>query len=164
VTAVPDYAQPLIGWRVWTAARIGRRFRLLSVLYPSLWTPNAPLVSTCLHSRMPWRRGHDAPSQLCACGIYAARGPEIAAEFLRRFPNKGTDLRVIGRVRLWGRLVESAGGWRGSHAYPDELYVPTAGPRLADAGDVVRGLADYDVPVCAVSPGELAATLAIAPP
>jgi hypothetical protein len=163
VIAAPDYVDPLVGWRVWTAARGGRRFRLLSVVYPSLWTPNAPLVSTCLRGRMLWRRGHEAPSWNCDCGIYAARDAGTAAEFLRRFPNKGGNLRVIGRVRLWGRVVESAGGWRASHAYPDELYVPTAGSRLADPGEVVHDLDDYEIPVSALSVDELAAALVTEP-
>jgi hypothetical protein len=58
--------------------------------------------------------------------------------------------RVIGRVSLWGSVVECARGWRASHAYPERIYVPT---RSLDrswtlaAGDVALALTDYGVPV-----------------
>lgn len=28
---------------------------------------------------------------------------------------------VIGRVKLWGRVVEAARGWRAEYAYPDSF-------------------------------------------
>src|SRR5262249_52494701 len=32
---------------------------------------------------------------------------------------------VFGQVSLWGRVVECEQGWRGQHAYPATVYVPT---------------------------------------
>ena len=32
--------------------------------------------------------------------------------------------RVLGRVSLWGDVVECAWGWRASFAYPAQIYVP----------------------------------------
>ena len=42
--------------------------------------------------------------------------------------------RVIGRVSLWGRVIEGDRGFRASHAYPSHLYVP--GRSLNGASDV----------------------------
>ena len=33
--------------------------------------------------------------------------------------------RVLGRVALWGKVVECEWGWRGARAYPALIYVPT---------------------------------------
>jgi hypothetical protein len=57
--------------------------------------------------------------------------------------------RVLGRVALWGTVIECERGFRASHAYPARIYVP------ADAGDpwrigweeVAFGLARYGVPI-----------------
>jgi hypothetical protein len=58
---------------------------------------------------------------------------------------------VIGTVSLWGRVVECTRGWRGSHAYPNRIYVPaTRAPywlRAERAEEVALALTDYDVPV-----------------
>jgi hypothetical protein len=57
--------------------------------------------------------------------------------------------RVIGRVALWGSIVEGDSGWRASCAYPAHLYVPPG--RLdrpsVDAGAIARALGSYGVPV-----------------
>src|SRR5262249_61225355 len=55
----------------------------------------------------------------------------------------------LGRVALWGTVIECQRGFRASYAYPVRIYVP------ADAGDpwhitweeVAFGLARYGVPV-----------------
>jgi hypothetical protein len=57
--------------------------------------------------------------------------------------------RVLGRVALWGTVIECERGLRASHAYQVRIYVP------ADAGDpwrirweeVAAGLARYGVPI-----------------
>jgi len=57
---------------------------------------------------------------------------------------------VIGRVALWGDVVEGSRGWRAALAYPAELWLP---PLDVDRRDVPRSeavafdLADYGVPV-----------------
>jgi hypothetical protein len=57
--------------------------------------------------------------------------------------------RVIGRVSLWGSVVEGELGFRAASAYPEHLYVP---PRRANgpavpALAIADGLADYGVPI-----------------
>jgi hypothetical protein len=63
--------------------------------------------------------------------------------------------RVIGRVSLWGSVIEGGLGWRGSSAYPSHIYVPTHrenGQRV-DAGRIALGLAEYGIPVEIVGEG-----------
>jgi hypothetical protein len=53
-----------------------------------------------------------------------------------------TDL-VIGRVALWGEVLEGDHGWRASRAYPAELIVDP----LVDDDTVTALSEDYRVPV-----------------
>jgi hypothetical protein len=66
--------------------------------------------------------------------------------------------RVLGRVALWGTVVECERGWRASRAYPAHLYVPS--PRrpalfvltglrrpALPAEEIALELAAYGVPV-----------------
>jgi hypothetical protein len=157
VSAVPDYIEPIVGWRSWLVVRDGEEFRLHSIVYEARWFPRNELIARCLQRRfsLPWSRSseHVPPARGCHCGIYAAREPEEAASYLegRSWADSLGVHRVIGTVSLWGRVVECTRGWRGSVAYPKTIYVPamrapfrfTAEP----ADDVALGLTDYDVPI-----------------
>ena len=70
-----------------------------------------------------------AEREECACGIHAAREPATVWSYLRGRDEPGTVARVLGRVLLWGRVVEHEGGWRASHASPLD-FVATE-PELA---------------------------------
>jgi hypothetical protein len=71
------------------------------------------------------------------------------------------DDRVIGRVALWGDVVEGSAGWRASHAYPTELFVPSGAAgrsglrRRAYVDEIMQALEVYGVPVDLVSPSTL---------
>jgi hypothetical protein len=156
VSAAPDYIEPITGWRTWLVVQEGQGFRLRSVVYDALWLPRHELVACCLHRALPfsWRRRskHVPPARGCGCGIYAAREPEDAADYLEgRSWDALTVHRVIGTVSLWGRVVECTRGWRASFAYPKMIYVPaTRAPywlRAQRAEAVALALTDYDVPV-----------------
>jgi len=132
VSAAPDYVEPIVGWRTWLVVREGEGLRLRSVVY------DTPLV--------PAQRAHRPLSQLAPCLLLAmaqtlrAR-PARSRLRLRHLRREGTRRgasylegrswadalgvrRVIGTVPLWGRVVECTRGWRGSHAYPNRIYVP----------------------------------------
>jgi predicted MFS family arabinose efflux permease len=49
MSAAPDYAQPLSGWRAWLVAEVEGAPRLVSVVYHVLWPPRQALVGECLH-------------------------------------------------------------------------------------------------------------------
>lgn len=149
---VPDYIEPFEAWRVWRIVRRGREYSLGSLVQRVLWPAGRVFTADCLRTRGPFslvrrRRPHEAPCPECECGIYAAT-LDTAAQYLTDAPLGGVA-RVLGRVRLWGTVVECERGFRASHAYPSRMYLP------ADAGDswriswedVALGLWRYGVPI-----------------
>jgi hypothetical protein len=155
VGRAPDFAEPVRAWRVWYLLGRERKLRLRSLYFPLLWEPGKRAEAECLHRRLlkPWRRTeHEAPQERCDCGIYATTTPSAAADYLRYVGHApaGAILYAVGRVSLWGSVVECERGWRGSYAYPAALYVPTrlpAGPSGLAPREVADGLAGYGVPV-----------------
>jgi hypothetical protein len=154
--AVPDYVEPVVGWRSWTLARTPDGFRLRSVIFGTLWEPRHELEAECLarpRRRLlhPWHREppHEGPSRNCDCGIYAADTAERAGMYLddRATPWSALN-RVIGLVALWGNVVQCDTGWRASRAYPVRVFLPSYGAgRRKDAFELRRTLLDYAVPV-----------------
>jgi hypothetical protein len=108
----PDLAGPIIGWRVWRIAVDGE---LVSAYTPAGWPGRAPIVARCYE-----RPGaHDAPDEQCVCGVYACEEANAALFYAHR-----SGSAVVGRTRLWGRVVEHEAGWRAERSYPDAIYVP----------------------------------------
>jgi hypothetical protein len=152
VTEAPDFVEPFEGWRVWKVVRSDGRCSLASVVKRTLWPPGEALAAECLgfgrlFARLRRRPRHDAPELRCDCGIYAA-ALEGVGQYVAEAPCRGVA-RVLGKVALWGTVIECERGFRGSHAYPTRIYVP------ADAGDpwrisweeVALDLCRYGVPV-----------------
>jgi hypothetical protein len=156
---VPDYAEPVEAWRVWRVARRDGRVVLQSLFVRAVWEPRVPFVATCgvghRSWRRPWRKrpnDHAAPEFDCSCGIYGVQSIAAARSYLERPPLLCRDDRVIGRVALWGDVVEASSGWRASHAYPIELFVPTTAVAhgLRQRGyveEILVALEAYRVPV-----------------
>lgn len=134
IALTPDHA--VEGWRYWQV----RGGRLRSVTQGHVeWRPGQILVARCTGT------GHRAPDEGCECGIYGARD----LEHLRQH---GLCLApaalVVGRVALWGRVLEEVSGWRGELARPLELAVVpelVAGAEAAEA--MTAALEAYGVPV-----------------
>jgi hypothetical protein len=155
----PDLIEPIVGWRLWLVVADGGYLWLESMLYPTRWSPRRALDARCLPHRRcyfcnPKEVGafptHPAPDEDCDCGIYAARSPETLAPYLDSgYPGRTAVDRVLGRVRLWGKVIAAERGWRGEHAYPDAIYVPSRTPEqeLHKAVELAAGLRDYGVPV-----------------
>jgi hypothetical protein len=169
VDPIPDLIEPVEAWRVWRVAMRDGRVVLQSLFLGAVWEPAAPLVAFCNgghRSRWPpWRKQpneHPAPELECRCGIYGVQSVAAARSYLERPPLLCRDDRVIGRVALWGNVVEGPLGWRASHAYPIELFVPAAvgvlGLRRREYTDeLLRALEEYRVPVDVIVPSALAA-------
>jgi hypothetical protein len=160
--AAPDFIEPAVGWRTWLVVERAGAVLLRSVVFDIFWPPHHELAAGCEHPpprllTRPWRReqAHEAPSVNCECGIYATKNAERAARYLDVDEGQFERVRhrVLGRVRLWGSVVETDCGWRASHAYPAHIYVPThrANGRCVDAENIVVGLARYGVPVDVVT-------------
>lgn len=148
--SAPDFAEALEAWRVWRVIERGGELRLASVVRRTVWPVGEPLVAECLHFsplRALLRHPHESPDRWCECGIYAAKLARAATYLDDSLPE--AYARVLGRVALWGSVVECEKGFRASHAYPIELYVANdAGPRRAFSADEIAGrLEAYGVPV-----------------
>lgn len=165
---IPDYIEPVEAWRVWRVSMRRGRVVLLSLFAGAVWEPAVPLVAACSgghRSRWaPWRKrpnDHAVPDLDCRCGIYGVRSVAAARSYLETPPLLCRDDRVIGRVALWGDVVEGPSGWRASHAYPIELFLPS--PAAGRSGlrhrayvdEIVLELEAYEVPVGLVAPGAL---------
>ena len=165
---IPDYAEPVEAWRVWRVAMREGRVVLQSLFAGAVWEPAVPLVASCTGSHRsrwaPWRKTpteHAAPALACRGGLDGVRSVAAARSYLERPALLCRDDRVIGRVALWGNVVEGPAGWRASHAYPIELFVPTPGVahsglrRRAYVEEIVLALEEYNVPVDLAAPSAL---------
>jgi len=166
---IPDLAEPVEAWRVWRVGRCDGRIVLKSLFSGIVWEPIVPLAAVCTGVRRsrwrPWRvlaQEHAAPALGCSCGIYGVQSVSAARQYIDCAPFPYRDDRVIGRVALWGDVVEGAHGWRASHAYPVELYLrdPTGevlGLRgRAHVEQTLVALEAYGVPVDLVAPSAMA--------
>lgn len=153
--AAPDLAEAVEAWRVWRVVEVPHGLRLGSVIKPTVWAPDEPLVAGCLRSwpslrrfRRRRAREHTAPEDRCECGIYGA-GLRSIGPYLRDPPANRAVARVLGQVSLWGTVVECERGFRASHAYPLRLFVPTDASleRHRDPEELVCGIEVYGVPV-----------------
>lgn len=156
--AAPDYFEPVIGWRSWAVVRSGAEFRLRSIAFTDVWPVQEAFVARCygavtrVHLRL-WRRPsrHTPVTLDCSCGIHAANDAAAAAAYLHLYhdmPQRSVCHRALGRVALWGTVVEGDLGWRSSHAYPQEIFVPAIGARRRVGVErIIEGLSAYGVPV-----------------
>jgi hypothetical protein len=160
VGGAPDFAEPLVGWRLWLVVADGGYLWLESVLYATRWSARRALAAVCVthrrcilcdRAKAEASVSHHAPAEDCECGIYAAMRPDTLAPYLdSTYPGRTAVERVLGRVRLWGKVIECEHGWRAEHAYPERIYVPTRlNPTQAvdKAQAIAAGLRDYGVPV-----------------
>jgi len=147
----PDLAEPIVAWRVWRVVSSGDGYLLGSVVKPTVWPSGEPLVAECLRARpLGWFRSrgrHSALEPACECGVYAAGLADIGPYLSDAAPAGGIG-SVLGRVSLWGVVVECERGFRASHAYPACIYVPAdVGDRRDDRQTIADGLSCYGVPV-----------------
>lgn len=165
----PDFIEPLEAWRVWRVGMSDGRIVLKSLFSGTVWEPTVPLAAFCTGVQRvrwrPWRlQAHDhvAPALGCRCGIYGVRTVVDARPYIDCTPFPYRDDRVIGRVALWGDVVEGKLGWRASHAYPVELFLRDPATerfgfrRRAHVEEVLKALEAYRVPVDVAAPSALA--------
>lgn len=149
----PDVAGTVEAWRIWRVVVRGGRFNLMSVLQPTVWPVGEPLLAECRRARaaFAWLRReqrHEAPAQRCECGIYGTNLEQIR-QYVMPAPAGSSTPRVLGRVSLWGTVVECERGFRASHAYPERIYVPedASSRRRSSCEELVEGLKGYEVDV-----------------
>ncbi len=103
--------EAVLAWRAWalTGHRDGSNLLLRPVAGRArAWIPGRPAEASC---RVGWF--HDAPDVGCSCGLHGTH--EI--DLLRKTRNPA----VLGRVALWGRVIEHELGFRARFGYPQRL-------------------------------------------
>ncbi len=123
--------EAITGWRSWHAYEESLVEEVLADLLRRREFPETPpklkrfTLSSGNSSTWPGKRvrmeavcsrdwPHIAPDPDCCCGIYAYKEPRF----------DGTYGFILGKVHLWGRLVEAQHGYRAQYAYPAELWAP----------------------------------------
>ena len=136
--------EPVLAWRSWTLTgrRDGEGLLLRPVTAGSRpWRPREIAQATC---RLAW--SHEPPHVDCSCGLHAT----LDLGFLRRTRCPA----VLGRVALWGRVIEHEHGYRARFAYPQSVRLICQFCFWQDSGegsqpDVVASYArDLLVPMC----------------
>ena len=112
--------EAISGWRLWQVVPWERsQYRLAAwSLADLVWPAHERCESTCLRVR---EAGHLAPQPRCGCGLYAFRSRSLAETAMASEMRPGTV--ALGRVSLWGRVVEHGSGWRAQYGYPYELLL-----------------------------------------
>lgn len=129
---IPDYCEPVIGWRMWntTGDPVAGTTHLASAM-STVWPHHTKL--TAIHLDSIWRYvpgqqtralWHESPCESpCrrspGCGIYCFKSDEM---LLTQVRINGPRPVIVGRVALWGRVAEHQWGYRGQFAYPVSLH------------------------------------------
>lgn len=130
----PDLMSAVEGWRAWSIAEDLPRYGLApKLISPAMsdfyWAPRKASIAECGYGCAP----DQVASLECSCGFYSAKTREHLLNL--GYTNQASGLpgyfAVVGRVANWGRVVEGSQGWRASHSYPVELFLPFEAWRLA---------------------------------
>jgi len=153
---IPDYPEPITGYRAWSLGEIDGAAYLTSLTHLAIpWPVDGPLVAEHVGDTR-WLamniyhlaetsgdlRPAVAPVKGCECGIYAYMRRESIYNETYYIPGKA---KLIGEVKLWGKMWEHEGGWRAMFAQPVALYSFSWGGVNQAAIEVVA--ARYGVPV-----------------
>jgi hypothetical protein len=145
-SGAPDYTDPVVGWRIWRVLRCNGQYVLGSLFNNVAWFPETRLDARCFQAIRV--RSHESPDPKCRCGIYAAHHDALDWGALS---HRSLKRLVIGRVLLWGTVIEAEHGWRATHAYPERIFVPRVRGTFSDEEyRIADGLGAYGVPVARV--------------
>jgi hypothetical protein len=114
---IPDYLEPLIGWRLW--AGYNTQGFLKALVSDHYWVPSKPAESLCTHCKHP-----DLPKMNNNSGFYSFKN---VAELVKQTQDGRWiyNTQIVGQVYLWGRIVVCEFGYRSQFAYPKALLVST---------------------------------------
>lgn len=111
---VPDGVEVMTGWRCWYVGHVAEGIRLRALGQSTVWEPKKQLVAACSNG-LP----HIAPHKQCQCGIWSFHTLEKLIPAAKGY----TGVTVLGKVSIWGRIVECENGFRSQFAYPAELWL-----------------------------------------
>ena len=145
---------PVLGWRVWRLHVVEGTPSLSPTTPRPDWPAREPIRATCTgsHTRLymvfnpELERFHRSPMVGCTCGVHAAKDP-------RRLARGVHGAGVIGRIAMWGRVIEHSRGWRAELAYPWQLRLICVrclrSKRFPGTPGVVIGEGEWPRPLCA---------------
>jgi len=116
--------EPVVAWRSWrlgtydTSAGILEPF-LRSCVYAEYWPAGERFEASCPR--------HALPSRACGCGVHGVTSRDEALRWARWAGGALPNPIVVGRVNLWGRVLQFSRGYRAQYAYPYELEIPGGG-------------------------------------
>ena len=125
----PDLVEAVEGWRTWEVDAdlppFGVAPKLRSVSWDFTWIPRQESRAVCLKHGEDADHAAEIPVESCSCGFYCAK----TLEHLQGMGYIGNvsaqeKVPVVGKLALWGKVIEGTQGWRAEKAYPVELYVP----------------------------------------
>lgn len=135
----PDMMQIITGWRAWGVGEQNGEWRLKALGTSYIWEPKKQVDAVCNKtSPSPFeihKPRHPAPYFECECGVWAFKDMERLLAALEKY----SEVKVLGTVALWGRVIETENGYRAQHAYPSELWLMNN--NMEELGYI------YDVPV-----------------
>ena len=123
-TQILHIDEPIYAWRSW---RVGidpwGRPRLLPAGLTSIGSELSPWTPGKAGRAIHWDDGnptfnHDAPATYCNCGYWAFK----SARYLHLHSSYHNQGYILGRVAMWGNIVEGTLGYRGEFVYPDHLW------------------------------------------
>lgn len=144
MTAAPDVAEPLIGYRAWHVE--GGRLLPATQTQAGPWKRgvNSARCVTWRASRGGGKMAHQPPAAGCTCGLYALRSPRSGQ--LRR---AGLP---YGAIAAWGDVEVHHSGFRAQHACVVALALSPSLP-ASTRREIERAADFYGVP--ALAPGLL---------
>jgi len=130
---IPTQKEVFIGYRAWIMNPTDL------TLHPVAWKdkyrfePLKRMEAICHTSGYPVHKGNLAPLKNCECGIYAFKDLKTLLS-KDNYPYKSHYL--IGRVALWGKVIEHENGYRAQYAYPQLFFKCPEAKRFANAWGV----------------------------
>jgi hypothetical protein len=125
---IPDYFNPIISWRGWRVGPDGGLYGPART--GALWIPGEPCRALCDGIGNKYHTNHKhptwtAPQLNCTCGFYSYKTLHQELLHLVSSQNDTTyySQASLGQVKIWGRVIEHADGWRSQYAYPHAIIV-----------------------------------------
>lgn len=84
------------------------------------WLAGVLAVIVLAYARACGMENHLAPAWHCNCGVWAFKDVDRLVAAIGSGYN---NIKVIGSVSLWGRVIETENGYRAQYAYPSELWL-----------------------------------------
>jgi hypothetical protein len=133
-------SEPIIAYRVWGLSWLnGEPEALRSITYRIRWPKRKPMRAHCLFNirsgKPSVHPSEDAPVIGHTCGIYAVKTVEQTETWRPAAYNRAElekEIKIVGTVALWGRVLRHANGYRAEMAYPQEILSIETNPEDAE--------------------------------